>query len=184
MRKIKPFEQLKFYDDFMFGLVMQDRDICSRAFDPFKKGIPCYTVRRMCAENTGIDIEDAATAYIFNCTAYSKTSNADLGAFLKFVQTGTAESELTRRINDMVESKKKIEANQKMYLTWSLHDHDVRNEGRREGERIGRKETKIENARNFLAMGLGSHEQIAKGVGLPIEKIEELATELATSQSK
>ena len=28
-------------------------------------------------------------------------------------------------------------------------------------------------------MGLGTHEQIAKGVGLPIETIEELAAELA-----
>ena len=50
--------------------------------------------------------------------------------------------------------------------------------------RKGRNEKAIEAARNFLAMGLGSHEQIAKGVGLPLEKIEELAAEIATSQSK
>ena len=59
---------------------------------------------------------------------------------------------------------------------------------RREGIIIGEERatntTKIENARNFLAMGLGTHEQIAKGVELPIEKIEELAAEMASPQSK
>ena len=40
-------------------------------------------------------------------------------------------------------------------------------------------ENKIANARNLLAMKLGTHEQIAQAVGLPIEKIEELAAELA-----
>ena len=54
----------------------------------------------------------------------------------------------------------------------------------RKGLKQGREEKAIETARNFLAMGLGSHEQIAKGVGLPLEKIEELAAEIATSQSK
>ena len=31
--KPKPFEQLTFHDDFMFGIVMQDREICREAQD-------------------------------------------------------------------------------------------------------------------------------------------------------
>ena len=54
----------------------------------------------------------------------------------------------------------------------------------RKGRAQGKEENKLENARNFLTMGLGTHEQIAKGVGLPIEKIEELAAEIASSQNK
>ena len=60
--------------------------------------------------------------------------------------------------------------------------------GRKEGISIGEKQginaTKITNARNLLAMNVLTHEQIAKGVELPIEKIEELAAEMASSQSK
>ena len=41
----------------------------------------------------------------------------------------------------------------------------------------------IENARNFLSMNVLTHEQIAKGVGLPIEKIKELAAEISSSQN-
>ena len=43
----------------------------------------------------------------------------------------------------------------------------------------GKEATKIENARNLLAMKLGTHEQIAKAVELPLEKIEELAAEMS-----
>ena len=37
--------------------------------------------------------------------------------------------------------------------------------------------------RNFLSMNVLTHEQIAKGVGLPIEKIKELAAEISSSQN-
>ena len=33
MHKIKPFEDLTFHDDFMFGLVMQDKEICNEALE-------------------------------------------------------------------------------------------------------------------------------------------------------
>ncbi len=57
MRKIKPFEDLTFHDDFMFGLVMQDKEICREALEcllgikidrleyiePQKTIVPVYT---------------------------------------------------------------------------------------------------------------------------------------------
>ena len=90
----------------------------------------------------------------------------------------------------MVEKQKKIEANKKLYFTWSLHDYDVKKEGirigRREGRKSGRQEgieaNKLENARKLLAMELGTHEQISEAVGLPLEKIEELAAEITAAK--
>ena len=91
----------------------------------------------------------------------------------------------------MVETQKAAESNKKFYLSWSLHDTDVRLEGIRIGEKRGKKEgiavgkeqgmneKAVASAKNFLAMNALTHEQIAKGVGLPIEKIEELAREMA-----
>ena len=86
----------------------------------------------------------------------------------------------------MVEKQKKIEANKKLYFTWSLHDYDVKNEGirigRREGIKLGEQKgiesNKLENARKLLTMKLGTHEQISEAVGLPLEKIEELAAKI------
>ena len=44
-----------------------------------------------------------------------------------------------------------------------------------EGRDEGRRETRLETARNLLAMGLLSHEQIAQATGLPLADVEQLA---------
>ncbi len=33
MSYIKPFEELEFYDDFMFGLVMQNKELCRKVLE-------------------------------------------------------------------------------------------------------------------------------------------------------
>ena len=48
-------------------------------------------------------------------------------------------------------------------------------EGRKQGRELGISQTKLENARNLLAMNVLTHEQIAQAVGLSVEKIDELA---------
>ena len=70
----------------------------------------------------------------------------------------------------MVETQKKKEGMSQFYLSWNLHDNDVKEEGR--------EETQLETARNLLVMKVLSHEQIAQAVGLPIEKVRDLAAEL------
>ena len=259
--KPKPFEDLTFHDDFMFGIVMQDREICREAlecmlgmkiarvdyaepqrtfdplytahgvrldvyvqdsdriydveiqnrdlhdlgkrtryyqsildtdallkgedygglkesiiiflcrFDPYKKGIPWYTVRRKCEEDGSVEVGDAATVHVLNCRAYARVKNPKLRAFMKYVQTDEAESELTRRLREMVEAQKKIEGTKKLYFSWSLHDYDVRNEG----ISIGKNQGKQETAQNMLAMGLGTNEQIARVTGLSLADVEKLA---------
>ena len=85
----------------------------------------------------------------------------------------------------MVEAKKQIEGMKKAYLSWSLHDHDVREEGRIEGRNegiaIGRtegiSEQAREDARKLLAMHILTHEQIAQAVGLSVAEVEELAAQ-------
>ena len=269
MSYIKPFEELCFYDDFMFGVVMQNKELCKEAlecmlgfkidhieysepqrtvaplytahairldvyvkdsnriydveiqnkdehdigrrtryyqgmmdvdsllkgedyselkesiviflcrFDPFKKGIPCYTVRRTCKEDASVFVDDAAIVQIFNCTAYDKIENESLRKFLKFVQTNKAESNFTRRLDKMVETQKKVEELKKTYLSWSLHDSDIRREGRREGKKegiaIGEERAKLEAARNMLAKNKLTLEEIAEYTGLQLETINELA---------
>ena len=105
--------------------------------------------------------------HVLNCRAYAKVKNPKLRAFMKYVQTDEAESEFTRRLRKMVEAQKQIEGTKKLYFSWSLHDYDVRNEGR--------EEKACETARNMLEMGLGTHEQIARVTGLSLAEVEKLA---------
>ena len=152
--------------------------LVKRLNEPFKDkwAIPGGYVRL--SEN----LDDAALLKAFNCTAYEKVENEGLRAFLKFIQTDEAESDFTRRLDDMVERKKKIEELKQTYLSWGLHDHDVRREGIREGMEKGiekgAEEKAVDTVRKFLAMNVLSHEQIAQGVGLPLEKVQEIADQL------
>ena len=270
-QRIKPFEELTFHDDFMFGVVMQDKAICREAlecmlgikigrieyaepqysadpfytshgirldvyvqdgsriydvevqnynlqdmgrrtryyqgmmdtdsllkgqpyselkdsiiiflcrFDPFKKGIPWYTVKRTCLQDSAVKVDDGAVVQVFNCQAFAQVENPSLRAFLKYIQTGTAESDFTRRLNEMVEAKKQIEGMKKAYLSWSLRDHDAREIARREGLAEGRNEGIAEKAREaarkLLAMHILTHEQIAQAEGLSIAEVEQLAAQ-------
>ncbi len=52
------------------------------------------------------------------------------------------------------------------------------NAGQKSGRKEGIEATKLENARKLLTMKVLTHEQISEAVGLPLEKIEELALEI------
>ena len=69
----------------------------------------------------------------------------------------------------MVETQKKVEELKKVYLSWSLHDSDVRREGY--------EQAKLDDARNMLLENI-SEDVIARCTGLPLEKVRELAQEL------
>ena len=82
----------------------------------------------------------------------------------------------------MVETQKKVEELKKVYLSWSLHDSDVRREGRKEGiaigEKRGRSEAKLEAARNMLSQGVEA-EKIVQWLELPLETVQQLAEQLS-----
>ena len=70
----------------------------------------------------------------------------------------------------MVETQKQVEELKKTYLSWSLHDSDVRREGIKEG--------KLETARNLIIKNKLDLEDIADCTGLSLETVEQLEKEL------
>ncbi len=118
----------------------------------------------------------------------------------KFISEGVGSTELSRfaQHNGMT---KELEMAEQAYneitvteeeRAWAYHlsmdraEVDYRNElmlgieeAREKALAEGKEATKIENARNLLAMKVLTHEQIAKAVELPLEKIEELAAEMS-----
>ena len=78
----------------------------------------------------------------------------------------------------MVETQKQIEELKQTYLSWSLHDRDVRHEGMKEGIAIGEERAKLEAARNMLLKHIATTEQIAEITGLSEKMIKKLAESL------
>ncbi|MBR7080946.1 MAG: hypothetical protein IKI40_10590, partial [Treponema sp.] len=56
----------------------------------------------------------------------------------------------------------------------NLHDRDITKRARQEGIQL----KAVDDAKNLLAMNLGTHEQIAQAVDLPLEKVREIAEQL------
>ena len=114
---------------------------------------------------------------IYNAAAYEEEKDENLRSFLKFVRNLNADDAFTTNISNLVTEIKRSEANKMEYIGMNLHDRDLimlaRKEGREEGEQAGARQT----AKNFLSMGL-SCEQVAKGTGLSMEEVQEIAAEL------
>ena len=135
-------------------------------FDPYKKGIRCYTIRRKCEQDEAVEIEDDAVVHVFNCRAYAREKNPELRAFLKYVMKNKAESDLTRRIESMVAKKKILEGWSYTAMREYLYELEMKAEGKQEQAQS--------TARNMLADGL-PHEKIAQYTDLPLAEVEKLA---------
>ena len=123
-------------------------------FDPFNENLPCYTFKNICKENTNIELQDKTSKIIFNSTAYENENDVDIKNFLKYIKTKVPTSNLTDKINNMVEEQKENDKFRTEYLSMNLHDRDITRkaftEGREEGISQGAELTKIETAKNMI----------------------------------
>jgi predicted transposase/invertase (TIGR01784 family) len=150
-------------------------------YDAFEEGLPCYTFKNLCLQNKNLELCDETTKIIFNSTAYNKEKNLEISAFLKYIKTKVPTSNLTDKINNMVEEQKENDKFRTEYLSMNLHDRDItrkaftegREEGIEQGISQGAELTKIETAKNMIQKHLAV-ELIAECTGLPLEKIQEL----------
>ena len=110
---------------------------------------------------------------IFNAAAYDKENDAELKAFLAFVKNNTAETDFTREVANMVQTKKFEQTFINEYLAWNLHDKDVEMRGKQAGILEGKRAGIMETARNLLALNM-SAETIAKATGLSVEEVREI----------
>jgi predicted transposase/invertase (TIGR01784 family) len=77
-------------------------------FDPFKDGLPVYTVTPHCKE-TGHEMPDGTTRMFLSTVAWSRCENPRLRSFLRYVHEGmideeTADGDFLRRVDETVRS--------------------------------------------------------------------------------
>lgn len=101
--------------------------------DPFEENLPLYTFERKCKENSSVDFKDETHHLIFNAAAYDQETNPKIKEFLSFVKNNKAESDFTRRIENMVQAKKFENTFVNEYMAWNLHDQDMKKKGKLEG---------------------------------------------------
>jgi len=155
-------------------------------YDPFTEGLPCYTFKNLCIQDKNLELNDETTKIIFNSTAYDKEKNVDIRKFLKYIRTKVPTSNLTDKINNMVEEQKENDKFRTEYLSMNLHDRDITRKAFAEGEILGIEkgisqgveQKAIETAKNMILQSVGTLEQISSITGLAVEDINKLKEEL------
>ena len=124
-------------------------------------------------KNKKIELNDGTTKVIFNSSAYEKENNLEISAFLKYIKTKVPTSIFTDRLHRLVEEHKLNNKFKNEYLAMNLHDRDITRKAFQEGA----EQTKIETAKKLLLEKIPI-EIISKATTLPLEKIQELASEV------
>ena len=101
--------------------------------------------------------------------------------FFKYLKEHSAQSELTKSIEEKVNFAKKNRTWRKQYMTWQQTIDDEREDAYEEGLAEGLSQKAIETAENFLRLGVNTIEQIAQAVGLPLKKVQEIADRIKIS---
>ena len=91
--------------------------------DPFKDekekqfGLPCYTFKNVCAENSSVNLDDKTVKVVYNASAYEKEEDLLIRDFLHFIYTGEpGEDNLSNRLSELVEQYKENEASRDIGL--------------------------------------------------------------------
>lgn len=148
--------------------------------DPFKDvnekfyGLPCYTFKNVCTENSRVKLDDKTIKVLYNASAYEKEEDPLIKSLLHFIYTNEpGEDDFSNRLSILVNNYKKDEESRSDYLAMNLHDHDIRYEAHAEGVAEGTRQKAEADAIEFLKEKV-SPETVAKCVKLPLEKVLEL----------
>ena len=155
--------------------------------DKTSYGLPRYSFKNICLENTEVKLNDKSLKVIYNSSAYESEKDEKIRAFLQYVSTNEpGKDDFTNRLSKLVEKIKDNEKFRSDYAAMNLHDRDIqrtaKEEGRKEGLEAGAQQKAIEAATNLLKMNVLSSEQIAQASGLPLEKILELKAQMDNSK--
>ena len=162
-------------------------------FDYLGKGLPVYTFKTTCCEDTAIALEDGITKIIINSKAATQEKNAKLKVFLEYMNGKVSDDEFIQRLERRIQEVKANEQLRREYMLVNTIERDARNDGWKagiakglaegkslglaEGEARGRSEgsrqAKLETAKNLLNFGL-SIENIAQATGLTMQDVERL----------
>ncbi|MEE3314554.1 MAG: hypothetical protein VZR56_10410, partial [Treponema sp.] len=159
---------------------------------PFGKSLPVYFFENKCPDNAGgeIKLNDGAYKLFFNSSKYDKMENDEEKAFFKFLVNQNADSDFTKSIEEKVSFARKNMEWRKQYMTWQQtidEEKDISfEEGKEEGVKLGleqgiergAEEKALESAENLLREGI-SLETISRCIGLPLERVKQIAQSLS-----
>ena len=156
--------------------------------DPFQDetekgyGLPCYTFKDVCLQNSEVNLNDKSLKVIYNASAYEKETDSKIRDFLHFVYTDVpGEDDFTKLLSATVEKIKENDKFRRDYTAMNLHDFDIteeakkqgRIEGLNEGLELGTQQKAVEGAIILIKDFNAEPELAATKMNAPLEKVLE-----------
>ena len=146
-------------------------------FDYLGKGLPVYTFKTTCCEDTAIALEDGITKIIINSKAATQEKNAKLEVFLEYMNGKVSDDEFIQRLERRIQEVKANEALRRAYMLVNTIERDARNDGWKagiaKGLAEGSRQKALETAKTMLTMGYPLAD-ICKIAGLSSAEVEAL----------
>lgn len=90
--------------------------------------------QNLCKEDRELYLKDGTEKIFYNCIADPEKVPENLRELYEYIRSGKVGGDLSRRIDEAVCMARKNEEWRSEYMKELLHDDDVREEGRTEGE--------------------------------------------------
>ena len=150
--------------------------------DPFGEGIPRYTKLTKFLETDGITYDDKSHNVFYNCSAWEKEEDPEIREVLKFIYGLKPDSGIALEMDEaasLAKQKSDLE-DEYMYFSDILEDEkeEARAEGHAEGLEAGRRQQKIESAKNLLRSNMMKPDQIAQILDMSLEEVIQVSKKL------
>lgn len=138
--------------------------------DPFGKGKAVY---KFCTkdEESGLVLNDRTHKVIYNASSFNKAADNKVKALLSYIKNKTSTDALTTKIQSAVNDFKSSKPRRAEYMLWKDQLAEWKEDAMEEGRAIGMTEGKLEDAENFLKMGVAL-EVVLKATGLTEEQLK------------
>ena len=162
--------------------------ICT--FDPFRKGLAQYSFTNCCLEDNDLQLEDGTMKIFFNTKNYNQAKDAEIQAFLRYVNGEYSNDPFVKRLDARVKQVKENKEWRAEYMTLLMREQEIqeeafekgkaegRAEGMAEGRAEGARENSISIAKNMIAANV-EIDFIVKMTGLTKDEVEALLQEKA-----
>lgn len=112
--------------------------ICT--FDPYGKGLPVYHFTYRCKEKDSLEMGDLTENIFLNAKTADQTDDKELAAFLRYVNSGLAQSRFTQEIDD--ETKRVLNDTKwrERIVTWEMDLRIMKKRFLEKGRETGREE--------------------------------------------
>ncbi len=154
-------------------------------FDYVRAGLPMYTFKTMCAQNSHLQLPDGTTKVILNSEAADKEKNPELKAFLEYMNGKKSENAFVTELEQRIAEIKDNDQRRHDYMIMTAFEADAKRIGRLEGrqEGIAQGEARgfadgayqkaLETAKILKRLG-DSIQKIMQATGLSREEVEGL----------